>query len=94
MIADELYAFARFAEAEGLELQHDRDDEIIVGMERGNVLDADRSSTERLLAADFVTALGHIDQVLAAKDAFDRVWSERAPAEVQDTIRLLYDFAE
>src|SRR5712691_695514 len=29
VVADELSAFARFAEAEGLELQHDGDDEVV-----------------------------------------------------------------
>ncbi len=66
VIADERAALARLAEAECLELQHDRDDEVVVGVKRGDVLDAEAGRAERLLAADLVTALGHVHQVLAA----------------------------
>src|SRR5579862_3546984 len=66
MLADERHALARLAEAEGFELQHDGDDEIIVRVERGDVLDGQPRLGERFLTADLVAALGHIDQVLAA----------------------------
>src|SRR5262249_57670939 len=64
-VADELHAFAGLAEAERLELQQDGNDEVVVRMERGDVLDCEPRRLERLLAADFVTALGHIDQVFS-----------------------------
>src|SRR5215475_10416739 len=51
VLADELHALARLAEAERLELQHDGDDEVVIRVERGDVLDAEPGRGERLLAA-------------------------------------------
>ena len=66
MVADELHACARLAEAERLELQQNGNDEVVVGVKRGDVLDCEPRRVERLLAADFVTTLGHVDQVFSA----------------------------
>ncbi len=41
MLADEVAALAVLAEAQHLELQHDGDDEVVVGMKRADILRRD-----------------------------------------------------
>ena len=50
-VADERHALARLAEAERLELDHQRDQEVVVGMERAHVLDVQPAAASAFLPA-------------------------------------------
>ena len=61
MLADEVAALAMLAEAEHFHLQHDGDDEVVVGMEGADVRRRHAGLRECALAGDEVPGLGHID---------------------------------
>jgi hypothetical protein len=67
MLADELNALPRLAEAEGFELDHDGDDEVVIGVEGLHVLDAHSSLRQRLCGGDLVAAAGRVGEIVAAE---------------------------
>src|SRR6516165_6454485 len=66
-ITDERHALPGLAEPECLELHHDRDQKIIVRMERTDVLDVQPGGAQRLLAGNLMTAAGDVDKIVTAQ---------------------------
>ena len=63
-LVDETATLAVLAESEHLQLKHDRDNEIVIGMERCDVGRLEAGLHEGSLAGDVVSALGRVDDRL------------------------------
>src|SRR5215510_1519060 len=84
VLVDESATLPALAEAQHLELHHDGDDEIVIGMERCDVLGTEAGLRECPLTRDIMAALGDIDDrlagaVIGALAIADRHHDLRAP---------------